>query len=62
VPHSLKPICPCATHLYFLQTKQRKLLINNEWVNGQQWRHDPYYGPCTGEILAEVVSAQKKMF
>jgi len=58
VPHSVKPIVPAT--LIFLQTKQRKLLINNEWVTGTSGDMIPTIDPATGEILAEVVSAQKE--
>ncbi len=42
----------------FIST-QRKMLINNEWVNSASGKTFPVYNPATGEVLAHVAEGDK---
>jgi len=53
---SAAPTNPAA--LEFLKNKQRKLLIDNQWIDGSSGDMIPTIDPATGEIIAEIVAAQ----
>jgi acyl-CoA reductase-like NAD-dependent aldehyde dehydrogenase len=38
-------------------TTYESIFVNGEWVGTREGRRDPVYEPATGEVLAEVPSA-----
>ena len=42
-------------------TKRGKLLINNQWTDAASGKTFPTYDPATGEVLAQIDAALKRI-